>query len=473
VTVNLAEQVARWRANRMAFRREAITLEDGRPFGAVMEPWQAEDFAALDAGTSRHAYLERPRGHAKTFDLGTEAVAELLLGPPGQRLFCAAADEDQARLLFEDVADKFRRSPLLASSVRVLQREIVVRATGSRLRVLTSDAPTAYGLRPDWLAVDELAEWRRRELWDSLWTATGKRARCRMLVITTAGWDQTSVCWEVRGIAEREADWYFAPRGQCASWISAAWLAQQRRTLPAHVFARLHESRWVEGAGAFLTSAEVDALFTDALPEGPGPVAVGLDLGVTRDAAVAAAVRRLAGGIVAVEVLETWAPRAGVRVDLQEVEDAAAALAAHLRAPVVLDPWQGVLMGQRLRARGVRVEEFAFTADGRRRLFGVLLDLVRTGRLRSRPHEALRRELLGLEVQETTAGWRVDHRPGRHDDHVVAVALAAQHVAQAPALGRAGWAVNLSDEAAGADGLEREPWTELVGRPRPRWSPWS
>lgn len=51
--------------------------------------------------------------------------------------------------------------------MRVTQREIIVPATGSRLRVLTSDTPSAYGLRPDWIAGDELAEWRRRELWDT------------------------------------------------------------------------------------------------------------------------------------------------------------------------------------------------------------------------------------------------------------------------------------------------------------------
>jgi hypothetical protein len=52
----------------------------------VIEPWQIEDFRALDDPQHRHAYLERPRGHSKTGDLGTEAVVELVLGPPGQRL---------------------------------------------------------------------------------------------------------------------------------------------------------------------------------------------------------------------------------------------------------------------------------------------------------------------------------------------------------------------------------------------------
>jgi len=430
---DLMAMVARWTADRMAFRREAILLEDGRPFGEVIEPWQAEDFAALDAGQYRHAYLERPRGHSKTGDLGTEAVTELLLGQPGQRLYCAAADEDQARLLFEDVAGKFQRNPLLRGAARITQREIVIPATGSRLRVLASDAPSAYGLRPDWIAVDELAEWRKRELWDSLWTATGKRPGCRMLVISTAGWDRTSIAWEVRQIAQQEADWYFSARGQCASWISPAWLEQQRRTLPPHVFARLHESRWVEGAGAFLLAAEVDVVFDAALAPAAqrttdAPHALGLDVGLTRDRTVAAVAHRdPATGYVVVDALRTWAGRPGVPVALPEVEAEVARLSRTFAAPVVLDPYQAVLLGQRLRSSGVEVREYPFTADARR-LFGTLLQLVRDGHLRCFPHEDLRRELLSLEVAETAAGWRVDHRPGRHDDHVIAVALAAQHL---------------------------------------------
>jgi hypothetical protein len=255
-----------------------------------------------------------------------------------------------------------------------------------------------------------------------------------MLVITTAGFDRTSICWEVRQNAEREADWFFSARGRCASWISEAWLEQQRRTLPAHVYARLHESRWVEGAGAFLLEREVDAIFTSDLPPmGPGPRAIGLDLGITRDAAVAAVVRRdLDTGLVIVEALETWEPRGG-KIHLPDVEDDVAELARRFGAPLIADPYQGVLLAQRLREKGVAVMEFTFTSESRRRLFGTLLDLIRSGRIRARPHEALERELLGLEVAETAAGWRVDHKRAGHDDHVIAVALAAQHVAdQAP-----------------------------------------
>lgn len=423
----------RWRTDRATFRREAILLDDGTSFGERIEPWQVEDFAALDDPQHCNVYLERPRGHSKTFDIAVEAVTELVLGAPDQRLYCVAADEDQGRLLFDDVAALFRRSPILSPLVRVTKDEVISKATGSRLKVLNSNAPTLYGLRPDWLALDEPVEWRGRALWDALWTATGKRPRCRVFVISTSGWDRTSIAWEIRSLAEREENWLLRVRGQCASWISPEWLAQQQRSLPPHVFRRLHMNEWTEGAGAFLTFDEVAAVFAPA-PEGSGPRVVGLDLGTVKDRSVAALVRRDAGsGLVVVEHLRTWTPTAGVKVDLQDVEEEVATLALRHRAAVVLDPWQAVLMAQRLRARGVQVEEHAFTGDSRRRLFATLLDVVRTGRLRSLPHDELRRELLGLEVTETTSGWRVDHKSGRHDDHVVAVALGAVKVAAQPA----------------------------------------
>jgi phage terminase large subunit-like protein len=167
-------------ADRMRFGETMNLLEDGVPFGERVEAWQRADFAALDSGDYRHAYLERPRGHSKTGDIATEAVTELILGQPGQHLHCAAADIEQARVLFDDVKGKCERHPTLRPLVKCSQRELVVRATGSCLVVLASDAPSSNGLRPDWFAVDELAEWTKRDLWDALWTATGKRPRCRV-----------------------------------------------------------------------------------------------------------------------------------------------------------------------------------------------------------------------------------------------------------------------------------------------------
>ena len=160
---------------------------------------------------------------------------------------------------------------------------------------------------------------------------------------------------------------------------------------------------------------------------------LGLDLGLTKDRSVLCDIAAdLDTRRVRVIGFETWTPPPGGRVDLQQVEEATGRRALEIRAPVVLDPWQAALMAQRLRAQRIQVVEHPFTPDTRRKLFGTLLDLIRTRRLTSPPHEELRRELLGLEVQETTSGWRVDHRVGRHDDHVVALALAAHHALEKP-----------------------------------------
>ena len=424
-TPRIPRTPVRW-TDRLQFLATEILLEDGRPLGTVWDPWQQQDFQALQDPRYQHAFLERPRGHSKTGDAGSLVVAELVLGPPGQRIYALAADADQAALLLEDATQKFARNPQLAPLVLPKKNELLMRHGGSRLTVMASDVASSYGLRPDFVVADEIPEWRGRGLWDSIWSASGKRPRCRVIVIGTAGFDKTSIAWEIRQLAQAEDNWLFASRGQCASWIKPAWLAQQQRTLPSHVFHRLHLNQWVDGAGAFLSSAEVEAIFSDQIPMAPGPRMVGLDVGLVRDR-TALSLLRVDGleGCVCVDALLTFEPPPNGKVNLTEVEEAAALLSRTWSAPIVVDLWQAQLMSQRLQAAGHTVIEVQFTAESRRRAFGSLLDVIRRGQLRSRPHPELRRELLGLEIfDKGQGGWRVDHRSGQHDDHVVSVALA-------------------------------------------------
>jgi hypothetical protein len=426
-SADLVAQLTRWKNDRMAFRKEAIILEDGRPFGEVIEPWQMEDFIGVD--THRNSYLERPRGHSKTGDTGTDVVTDLMLGPTGQRNIASAVDRDQSALLLEDVIKKFQRNPLLRPLVKTTRDSITIKATDSQFRVMASDGPSAMGLRFYRAYVDELSEQANREMWDALWTATGKYKDCGVHVISTAGWDRASIAWSVREMARTESDWYFSTRGQCASWVRPEWLEQQRRSLPVHVFSRLHECRWVDNVGAFLTGAEVDGVFLNVPPLTDGAVAGGLDIGLTRDRTVFSVVRNV-GGLIVVQHMVTWAGAPGRKVDLEEVSAEVSTLAKRHQSPIYFDPYQGIHMAQQLRRQGVNMVEHPFTGESRKQLFTTLLDLIRNGRLRSQPHEELRRELLSLEVQQTASGgWRVDHKTGRHDDHVVAVALAAQALA--------------------------------------------
>ena len=279
------------------------------------------------------------------------------------------------------------------------------------------------------ICLDELAEWRGRAMFDALYSASGKVKECRLAVISVPPVGGGSVLGEVMELAEKDTSgrWYFSHRTQCAGWLDPAWLADQKKLLPAHTFKRLHEAVQTEGAGAWLDQAEIESVFS-AMPENPsGPVAVGVDIGVTRDRSFIAAVTKdEATGLFCVRHLLGYKPRPGERVNLREVEQDIETVAKMYQATVYLDPHQGILLSQRLQSRGVFTIAYAFGAQSRAKLFGTLMDVIRRRQLRCAPHADFRMELTALEVKESLSGYRVDHTSSGHDDAVVAVALALQ-----------------------------------------------
>ena len=94
----------------------------------------------------------------------------------------------------------------------------------------------------------------------------------------------------------------------------------------------------------------------------------------------------------------------------------------------MLDPWQAVDLAQRLRSRGLRVHEFAFSAAAVGRLASTL-HLLRDRALALPDDAELLDELANVRLRETSPGvLRMDHDPGQHDDRAIALALAAQRL---------------------------------------------
>ncbi len=406
------------------FILEHITLDTGPRFADVIDDWQRDIYGNIFSDRFRHFFVELPRGHDKTGCAENLIIVGLYLGRPGWRGFGIAVDRDQARLLLEGAIGKIKRNERLRPMAKFTNSEIIIEETNSVFRVLAADAPSSYGLRGDFFVVDEIEEFRKRELWDSVWTATGKR-RASMCVIGTAGWNKASIAAEVRGIAESEDDWYFCSLGQVASWIDPRWLEQQKRSLPPHVYERLHGNRWIDGEGAFLSALEIESIFENVPEQRGGPFHLGLDLGLTDDRCVAAILSRTEG-LAVVHQLIHWKPKLlRRRVDLMEVEADVEDVCKRYNCGVTIDPWQAVGMSQRLSARGVAVREHQFSSEGRRRLYAKLLDDIRTNKLRSIYHDEFRRELLEVEIADHGGGlWKVTHRSGGHDDYTTAVALA-------------------------------------------------
>lgn len=180
-----------------------------------LQEWQCEEiikplFGWKQAnGTRRYrtAYIEIPRKNGKS-TLGA-GIALLLLfadNEYGAEIYSAAADRDQAGIVFELAKAMVESSHQLMKRAEIYKRSIVCTDTMSSYKVLSADAPTKHGLNAHGIIFDELHAQPNRELWDVLTTSIGARRQPLIVTITTAGFDRTSICWEQHRYAQQILD---------------------------------------------------------------------------------------------------------------------------------------------------------------------------------------------------------------------------------------------------------------------------
>jgi hypothetical protein len=430
---------------------EQLYLEGDRPFGEVMEPWQQAFFEAVFAVRPtgvplfRLLYDERRRGESKTEDCAAAGLADLLCGPDRHRSYVVAGDQEQAGLVLDSVAGFKARSPVLAGLE--VQRNVVRNpATGSELRVLSSDAPTAYGVRPRRVFFDELSLQPDERLWTSMWSAIGKSPQSQMVAVSMAGWDFASLGWRVREQAAKNPAYWFATRegSELAPWLTAEDMAEQEATLHPADYARFWLCKWVEPKGSWITREMYEAceVGEEARAAPAGRRAAGfVDLGLVHDATAIAVCHRQredAGrDLVVLDTLRTLRGTRGSPVELEAVEDLVAQLTVRLGVTRwTFESWQAASSVQRLRKRlqGVTVEESHPTAESQSQLFANLYSLFSDRRLVLFPHEQLRREALNLTITTSGGRLRVIGSSVVHQDHILSVGGAAQLVAGSPSM---------------------------------------
>jgi phage terminase large subunit-like protein len=472
-------------ADPAAFRRALLIDCDGQPkrLGNCLDDWQDRDFAVLDEGWKRVAgqgtdgpvrgYLERPRGHSKTLDLAVMATWALFASRRQLKGYGAAADQDQARLLRDAIAALVRLNPWLGQILRADKLKITNERTGSALEILTSDAPTSYGLTPDFVIADELVHWRQRELWDSLISSAAKRAACMVVVISNAGFGE-SWQWTTRELVRQDPAWYFSRLdGPVASWITEDRLAEQRRLLPRIAYDRLWLNRWSSGSGDALDPGDIDRAVTLS-----GPIReayrgwcffAGLDLGLSRDKAALAVVGRHIGwseevvtdpkkklsvatramfdlgmvelreeeaepdaivhegtGRLRLADLRVWSPPAKGKVNIEAIEDAIADLDQRFRLTIGADPWQAAYLIERLKKRGLRIEAVDFTGNNLKSMCSAMLEAFAEGRIELYQEPPLISDLRALRVEEKSYGCRLvsPRGPNGHGDAATALSIA-------------------------------------------------
>ena len=443
-----------------AFRNSLLIDTDTgpRPFADCKDDWQEKDFRALDSGWKKaigqestnacsRGWLERARGHSKTFDLAVMSVWALFASRRQLSGIAGAGDHDQARLLRDAIGKLLYTNPWLSSLIEVQNYRVLNKNTGSVLEIISSDAPTSYGLTPDFVIADEVSHWKKRDLWDSLLSSAAKRANCMFVVITNAGL-QDDWAWETREAVRTDPSWYFSRLdGPVATWITPDRLAEQERLLPSIAYRRLWLNEWTSGGGDALTPDLIESAFSSSI----GPLqsaeegyvyTAGIDLGVTRDASAVCilGVRRSYEGHGRIRLAYTrlWRPSKGNRVNLQDVQDKLFELHNRFKLKQLnYDPWEARHLASQLQAGnfgilgatksgGLPMREITQTGKNLQAMATTLIEAFNDHRLELYEEPDLRRDLHRLRVVERSYGFRLESPRDSmgHGDMATAFSLA-------------------------------------------------
>jgi hypothetical protein len=453
------------------FREDLLVECDGsvRRFGEVMDPWQRNDFAALDHAMRKcngrttkfrlknilRAYFERSRGHSKTTDLAVICCWLLAFATRPLKGYAFAADKDQAALLKDAIETVIRLNPWLGKILEVQKYQVANIAKGhpgcgSRLEISTSDVGSSYGILPDFIIADELTHWQGDgSLWHSIISSAAKRRDCLLVVIANAGFVD-SWQWGVREAARTSGDWYFSRLdGPVASWLSEKTLDEQRKMLPKIAYDRLWNNLWSTGGGDALTTEDIEAAFRDDLEPMSGNESGyyfvgGSDLGLTRDCAAFVVLAVPIGGKsgkIKLAHHKLWQPVPGRKINLLEVVRHILECDRKFKLQFIgFDPWQHEMMAQTLEADSNRkrrnsrrvffaqpfMREIPPTPTNLRQQASLTIESFQDHRFQMYTCEPLRRDLHKLRVEEKNNSFRlVSPRDGHgHGDTASAFCLA-------------------------------------------------
>lgn len=147
------------------------------------------------------AYIEIPKKCGKS-ELAAAVANFLCFGDDemGAEIYGCAADRQQASIVFNVAADMIKMCPYLYRQCKILaaSRRVAVPQSGSFYQVLSAEAPTKHGFNVHGVIFDELHAQPNRNLYDVMTKGSGDaRTQPLYFLITTAGKDTNSICYEV------------------------------------------------------------------------------------------------------------------------------------------------------------------------------------------------------------------------------------------------------------------------------------
>lgn len=190
----------------VSFFETQLTHTEGELAGKplLLEPWQKAVigsafgwFRADGLRRYRKVFMFVPRKNGKTaLTAGLVLLMALCDGEPGAQIYSAAAEREQAAIIYRNCAGMLANNQRLAKRARpyVTTKSIEFKESHTYYRALSADAKTKHGFNSHFIIGDELHAMRDDELLRTLETSTGSRRQPLIWYITTSDYDRESVC---------------------------------------------------------------------------------------------------------------------------------------------------------------------------------------------------------------------------------------------------------------------------------------
>lgn len=257
----------------------------GVPFELL--PWQdtiiRDIFGTVKENGYRQyntAYVEIPKKNGKS-ELAAGIALYMTCGDNewGAEVYGCASDRQQASIVFDVAVDMVDQCPALKKRIKPVMsvKRLVYKPTNSFYQVLSAEAYTKHGLNVHAVIFDELHAQPNRDLFDVMTKGSGDaRTQPLFFLITTAGTDRNSVCFEQHQKAEdiilgRKIDPTYYPviygASEDADWSSEqiwhqanpslghtidvekvrnAWLSAKDNPAEENLFRQLRLNQWVK-----------------------------------------------------------------------------------------------------------------------------------------------------------------------------------------------------------------------------------
>ena len=205
---NQAAYVVKWFSK---YLRHSIGRFAGKPFKPLQ--WQIDEilypiFGWIDKSKRRRfreSFIEVPKKQGKsTLCSGIGLYMLCGDGEPGDRVFSAANNKEQAAIVHSSAIAMVQSSDLLSEYLQINNATKSIYQSEYRLeyKALSYNPRSQEGIDAHCVICDELHAWRGRELWDVLNYAGAARREPLRFTITTAGDDTESVCYEQHEMAK-------------------------------------------------------------------------------------------------------------------------------------------------------------------------------------------------------------------------------------------------------------------------------